>query len=104
MSTNIYDGLSDLKKGQDRIMELLDAMKNESNQRIIYDLVDLRDKLNVSRRLLATWTKEGILPHSKVGNKIFVTDEQLQTFLDQHSKNDKGNLKIREGRNHDTTK
>ena len=104
MTYNLYDGLSDLKKGQENIMELLDAMKNETNQRIIYDLVDLRDKLNVSRRLLATWTKEGILPHSKVGNKIFVTDEQLQTFLDQHSNNDTGNLKIRKGGYHDATK
>lgn len=84
MSINIYDGLSDLKKGQEKIMILLHEMKEGSRQEKIYDLADLQNVLNVSRRTIATWTKQGILPHTKVGNKIWVTEEKLREFLAQN--------------------
>ena len=87
MSINIYDGLSDLKKGQLKILELLSEMKEGSSQENIYDLADLQIVLKVSRRTIATWTKEGVLPHTKIGNKIWVTEEQLNLFLKNHSNN-----------------
>lgn len=94
METNIYESLRDLRKGQKIIMELLGKMEEGTCSEKIYDLADLIQLLNVSRRTIATWTKNGTLPHTKYGNKIWVTEEQLRSFLELHSNNTNENLKI----------
>lgn len=50
----------------------------------IYDLADLQKVLHVSRRTLATWMSEGILEYSKIGNEIYVTQKDLDEFLDKN--------------------
>ena len=80
-----------------KITELLQSQKANSGTMKMYDLADLQNVLNVSRRTIATWTKEGTLPHTKVGNKIWVTEEQLSAFLEQHSNPTGSELKIKKG-------
>lgn len=85
MSGNIYEILSDLLAGQNKIISSLKELMSNSQTKKVYDLKELGDDLNVSRRTISKWTKEGILPHSKVGNKIFVTTDQFKEFLDNHN-------------------
>lgn len=66
------------------IKELLKSNAANSENLKTYDLVDLQEVLNVSRRTISTWIKEGILPCSKVGNKIWVTSKQLEAFLNEN--------------------
>jgi excisionase family DNA binding protein len=101
MEAIFLESLADLYKRQEEIVELLNEIKNSSDKENIYSLNDIEDILKVSRRTIATWTKNGILPHTKVGNKIWVTEEQLNQFLDEHSNNAGMELKIRKGGNHD---
>jgi len=81
---DIYRTLEDLSKKQDRILELLNSKQEKSDLNRVYDLTELGQILQVSRRTISTWTKEGILPCTKVSNKIWVTGEQLKNFLDQN--------------------
>lgn len=95
MDAIIFESLADLYKRQEKIVELLNEIKNCSDQKSIYSLDNLEEMLNVSRRTISTWTKDGILPHTKVGNKIWVTDEQLKLFLDDNSNISSNNLRIK---------
>jgi len=47
--------------------------------------VELGVILHISKRTIAGYLAEGILPHSRVGAKIWVTEAQLQQFLEAHS-------------------
>lgn len=76
-----------VKSELEKIITLLESQKNNKNVKKMYDLADLQEVFKVSRRTLSTWTKEGILPHSKVGNKIWVSEEQLNSFLEKYSNN-----------------
>jgi excisionase family DNA binding protein len=77
--------LSDIKADQEKIFSLLyDHLKGSSQQRI-FSLSELTGILKVSKRTIATWLQQGILPHSKVGAKIWVTEEHLNSFLEQNS-------------------
>jgi excisionase family DNA binding protein len=98
MEAVIYESLGDLFRKQEEIVDLLNEIKNHSDQEKIYSLDDLVRKLDVSRRTISTWTKEGTLPHTKVGNKIWVTEEQFNAFLEQHSNQTGSELKIKKGR------
>jgi len=95
MDAIIFESLADLYKRQEQVVDLLNEIKNSSNQECIYSLKDLEKRLKVSRRTISTWTKEGILPHTKVGNKIWVTDEQLKQFLDDNSNISSNDLRIK---------
>ena len=79
------------------IVELLQSRDANSGTMKMYDVVDLQDLLKVSRRTIATWTKEEMLPHTKIGNKIWVSEEQLKAFLEQNSKNMNTDLRFRKG-------
>ena len=82
---DIYKTLEDLSKKQDKILELLNSKQENSDHNRVYDLFELGQILQVSRRTISTWTKEGILPCTKVSNKIWVTSEQLKNFLENHN-------------------
>jgi excisionase family DNA binding protein len=81
---------SQVRKELAAIKELLKSTEANSGTLKTYDLADLQNVLKVSRRTISTWTKEGILPHTKVGNKIWVTEEQLKAFLKSNSMNERG--------------
>ena len=82
---DIYQTLEDLSKKQDKILELLNSEQEKSDLNRVYDLTELGQILQVSRRTISTWTKQGILPCTKVSNKIWVTGEQLNSFLEDNS-------------------
>jgi excisionase family DNA binding protein len=79
-----------IKAGIEEILELLNK-KAQTPDIQMYDLAELQEILKVSRRTISSWTKQGILPHSKIGNKIWVSDEQLREFL-KNSSNVKGGV------------
>lgn len=84
---DIYKTLADIKEGQEKVQVLLNDLIRGKSQKKIYDIVDLTQLLHVSRRKVFDWIKEGILPHSKVGGKVFITDEDLELFLENHGEN-----------------
>jgi excisionase family DNA binding protein len=94
MDAIIFESLGDLYRKQEEIVDLLNGIKDNAKQEQIYSLEDLARKLDVSRRTIATWIKNGTLPHIKIGNKIWVTEEQFQTLLEQNSKSDRNDLKL----------
>ncbi len=77
--------LGEIKAGQEKMFELLMGQTQSTSNPKIYDLVDLQEILHVSKRTIATWLKQGILPCSRVGGKTWVSESQLQAFLEQHS-------------------
>ena len=77
--------LGEIKAGQEKIMNLLNDQTQSKSGPTIYDLVQLQEILHVSKRTVATWLKEGILPHSRVGGKIWISETQLNKFLESNS-------------------
>ena len=81
---DIYRTLEDLSRKQDKILDLLNSKQEKADLNRVYDLTELGQILQVSRRTISTWTKQGILPCTKVSNKIWVTNAQLSEFLENH--------------------
>ncbi len=81
---DLSNEFSEVRKELTEIKKLLKSNEAYSENLKTYDLADLQQGLNVSRRTISTWIKEGILPCSKVGNKIWVSGEQLKNFLKNH--------------------
>jgi len=77
--------IEDIKQGQEKMMSILNDLTSGRSNSKIYDLVDLQEILRVSKRTVATWLQRGILPHTKVGAKIWVTKEQLDSFMDRYA-------------------
>ena len=75
------------------MLSRLDALFDVSSQEKLYDVNDLAELLKVSRRTIFTWKKQGLLPHSQVGGKIWVTEKQLKTFLELHAGHTEAGLK-----------
>jgi excisionase family DNA binding protein len=82
---DLYIEIGEIKREQEKILSLLNDLKSGNSKPSIYDLVDLQEILKVSKRTIASWLQQGILPHTKVGAKIWVTEDQLNSFLEQHS-------------------
>lgn len=78
------------------MLSRLDALVEEKSQVKVYDLVDITKILKISKRTVFTWLKQGILPHSKVAGKIWISEEQLRLFLQKHS-NESNGLEINRG-------
>jgi len=77
--------IRDIKQQQEKIIAMLNDLIDGKSQEKIYDAVDLMKKLNVSKRLIANWKEMGILPHTQVRGKMWVTETQLRTFLEKYS-------------------
>lgn len=97
MVIDIYEGLEDLRKGQEKILNLLSTVQKKPDIEKLYDMADIARILNVSRRTISTWTKEGSLEYVKVGNKLWVTEKQLNSFLDMNSSEIGNDLRIKKG-------
>ena len=101
-TVNIIDELnSEIAAHKSELAKIVDLLKNSianNGSKKTYDLKELQEILKVSRRTIATWTHEGTLPHSKKGNKIWITEEQLNQFLDEHSNNTTTDYRIRKGK------
>lgn len=79
----IEEVLSHIVKKQDKTLALLEELRNGAvdNKDRLYDLTDLEDLLKISRRTLFKHLSSGLLEHSKIGKKIYISNEQLQKFL-----------------------
>lgn len=53
-------------------------------EEVIFDDVDLRDFLKVSKRTTASWRAEGIITFSKLGGKIYYRLSDILSLLKQH--------------------
>lgn len=72
------------------IAELVTLIQNDILQskrpadEIIWDDVELRERLNVSKRLTAYWREQNLITHSKVGSKIFYRLSDVLKMLKEH--------------------
>ena len=82
---DIYYEISQIKKSQEETLAILKDLRSNGvvdNKDKVYDFTDLQKILNVSRRTLFNWKSEGLIKTSQVGKKIFVTDTELNRFLE----------------------
>jgi excisionase family DNA binding protein len=84
VSYDIYVLLNDIRTEQEKILDLLGKQFSGDSQPKVYDLVQIQEILHVSKRTIANWLQQGIMPHSRVGAKIWITETQLQEFLKQN--------------------
>jgi hypothetical protein len=82
---DLYKLLDDIKQEQVKMLTLLTNHVKGPSQERIYVIEDLIIYLKTSKRTIATWLQQGILDHSKVGGKIWVTEKQLNSFLEKYS-------------------
>ena len=80
---DIYVQLQTIEEKQNEVLNLL---KNLSNCNIaqdkkVYDFTDLQEMLHVSRRTLQKWKSAGQFSYSQIGDKIYVTEADLNEFL-----------------------
>ncbi len=53
-------------------------------EEVIYDDVDLRNYLKVSKRTTAYWRERGMITFFKLGGKIYYRLSDILSFLQQH--------------------
>lgn len=68
------------------VKELKNVIGNVSRppDQVIYDDVDLRKLLNVSKRTVAYWREKGLITFSKLGGKIYYRLSDILAFLKVH--------------------
>jgi len=84
LNMDIYAEIAGIKKVQEETLAMLKDLHNRGavgNKDKVYDLTDLEGLLHISRRTLFKHLSSGILGHSKIGKKIYVSDKELQQFL-----------------------
>ena len=75
--------------GSTEFDELIRTIRYEVQQaqrppeEVIYDDVDLRNLLKVSKRTTATWREKGIITFSKLGGKIYYRLSDILSLLKQ---------------------
>ena len=82
---DLYFEIKEIKKGQEKILDQLNTLIAENSQPRIYTTEDIEKLLDSSKRTVATWLHKGLLPHTKVLGKIWVTEAQLKEFLEKFS-------------------
>ncbi len=80
---DIYKLLEEIIENQKVIIDSFADLKGDNTPKV-FDLTELQKILHVSKRTIAKWLSENRLPHSRVGAKIWVSDIQLQKFLDKN--------------------
>lgn len=82
--------LRDLIKKIPELEELVTEIRVEIQQakrpaeEIIYDDVDLRKFLKVSKRTTAYWREKGMITFSKLGGKLYYRLSDILSFIKQH--------------------
>ena len=61
---------------------------SSKSQPQVYDSKSLAAKLRISTRTLQNWRDNYLIEFSKVGSKIFYTEEQVQRFFKHNSFSD----------------
>ena len=81
----LYESHQEILKA---IHEIL-ASKEVKESEKVYALSDLEEMFHVSRRTLFTWKSKGILTFGKIGKKLYVTQQELDRFINNLNKGDK---------------
>lgn len=87
----------DIDKLVNNITELKETIANISRppDQVIYDDVDLRNFLKVSKRTTAYWREKGIITFSKLGSKIYYRLSDILNLIKQcETPSTSSNLKI----------
>ena len=78
---DLYYEIGEIKRLLHELIEKVEAGTGNDKASKVYDLNELEEILHVSRRTIATWMSEGILPFSKIGHKIYITQNDVEEFL-----------------------
>jgi len=84
---DIYVQLQEIENKQDEILNILKESANNSasnGKEQYYDLNDLEKIFHVSRRTIFKWKSEGKLIFSQIGKKLYVTQAELDNFLNKN--------------------
>ena len=88
MNTNVQ--LEKILQQQEDIHALLKNLCDSKEENKVYSITDLMEMFNVSRRTLFTWKSKGILTFGQIGQKLYVTQQELDRFINNLSKGGKG--------------
>lgn len=62
------------------------AIQQAPAEFVIYTNKSLQVKLGISDRLLRQYLDNGLLDHVRVGDKIWITQKQLDLFIERHTR------------------
>jgi hypothetical protein len=99
ISYDYFAMLGEIKKVQEEIIALFKDHLEKDSQPRVYTLNQVQEILQISKRLAATWISQRILPHTRVGAKIWVTEAQLKEFLEKNATDTSdSDVKVMKGR------
>ena len=78
----LYESHQEILKA---IQEIAGSKEVKESEKV-YDLSDLEKMFRVSRRTLFTWKSKGILTFGQVGKKLYVTQQELNRFINNLNK------------------
>jgi len=81
--TFLYESQQELLK---TVRELAKASSELRESEKVYDLSDLEKIFRVSRRTLFTWKSKGKLTFGQIGKKLYVTQSELERFINNLNK------------------
>ena len=81
--TFLYESQQELLK---TVRELANARKEVKESEKVYALSDLEKIFRVSRRTLFTWKQKGKLTFGQIGKKLYVTQQELEKFINNLNK------------------
>ena len=73
-----------LQRGQELILDLLSKSTKGKADLRVYSLDQLSKLFGVTKRTIYNWKDEGRLPLTIIGSKSYMTEEQLQEFLQKN--------------------
>ena len=68
------------------VRQLAKARNEVKESEKVYDLSDLEKIFRVSRRTLFTWKSKGKLTFGQIGKKLYVTQSELERFINNLNK------------------
>ena len=77
------DSVKDVMKKLDRCMGLIDEVKGNVNLRI-YTSGDLCEMLQINEKLLRKYRYDGKLSYSRVGDKYWYTQQDIDEFMEKN--------------------
>jgi len=78
----LYESHQEILKA---IQEIAGSKEVKESEKV-YDLSDLEKMFRMSRRTLFTWKSKGILTFGQVGKKLYVTQQELNRFINNLNK------------------
>jgi len=88
MNTTVQ--LKEISQKQDEILALMKNLCNNNeevvNENKVYYMDDLMKIFRVSKRTLFTWKQKGKLTFGQIGKKLYVTQQELEKFINNLNK------------------